>query len=40
MEVPIIPPVDKELIKNELTPDKQLRTTNKSNKCHCASQTC
>ena len=31
MEVPIIPPVDKELIKNELTPDKQLRTTNKSN---------
>ena len=31
MEVPIIPPVDKELIKHELTPDKQLRTTNKSN---------
>ena len=31
MELPIIPPVDKTLIKNELTPDKQLRMTNKSN---------
>ncbi len=30
MQVPIIPPVDKELIKAELTPDKQLRMTNKS----------
>ena len=30
MELPIIPPVDKELIKKELTPDKQLRMTNKS----------
>lgn len=29
MELPIIPPVDKELIKAELTPDKQLRMTNK-----------
>ena len=27
---PIIPPVDKELIKSELTPDKRLRMTNKS----------
>lgn len=27
----IIPPVDKELLKSELTPDKQLRMTNKSN---------
>lgn len=27
---PIIPPVDKELLKAELTPDKQLRLTNKS----------
>ena len=27
---PIIPPVDKELLKKELTPDKQLRMTNKS----------
>lgn len=27
----IIPPVDKELLKSELTPDKQLRSTNKSN---------
>ena len=27
----IIPPVDKELIKRELTPDKRLRMTNKSN---------
>ncbi len=31
MEQPIIPPVDKELIKSELTSDKQLRMTNKSN---------
>ena len=31
MEQPIIPPVPKELLKNELTPDKQLRMTNKSN---------
>ena len=31
MELPIIPPVDKALIKNELTPEKQLRMTNKSN---------
>ncbi len=30
MEVPIISPVDKELIKSELTPEKQLRVTNKS----------
>ena len=30
MELPIIPPVDRELIKKELTPDKQLRMTNKS----------
>ena len=30
MDQPIIPPVDKELLKNELTPDKQLRLTNKS----------
>ena len=29
-EQPIIPPVDKELIKKELTQDKQLRLTNKS----------
>ena len=27
----IIPPVDKELLKSELTPDKQFRSTNKSN---------
>ena len=27
---PIIPPIDKELIKSELTPDKRLRMTNKS----------
>ena len=31
MEQPIIPPVSKELLKSELTPDKQLRMTNKSN---------
>ena len=31
MEQPIIPPVPKELLKSELTPDKQLRMTNKSN---------
>ena len=30
MDQPIIPPVDKELLKRELTPDKQLRMTNKS----------
>jgi len=29
MEQPIIPPVDKELLLSELTPDKQLRMTNK-----------
>lgn len=27
---PIIPPVDKELLKKELTPDRRLRTTNKA----------
>ena len=31
MEQPIIPPVAKELLKSELTSDKQLRMTNKSN---------
>lgn len=31
MESPIIPPVDKELIKAELTQERQLRMTNKSN---------
>ena len=31
MEQPIIPPVSKELLKSELTPEKQLRLTNKSN---------
>ena len=31
MELPIIPPVDKELLKAELTPERQLRMTNKSN---------
>ncbi len=31
MEQPIIPPVNKEVLKSELTPDKQLRMTNKSN---------
>lgn len=30
MEQEIIKPVDKELLKSELTPDKQLRMTNKS----------
>ena len=30
LEKPIIKPVDKELLKSELTPDKQLRMTNKS----------
>ncbi len=30
MSVPIIPPVDKRLIKAELTPERQLRDTNKS----------
>ena len=31
MEQPIIPPVDKQLLKQELTPERQLRLTNKSN---------
>ncbi len=31
MEQPIIPPVSKDLLKSELTSDKQLRMTNKSN---------
>lgn len=31
MELPIIQPISKELLKSELTPDKQLRMTNKSN---------
>jgi hypothetical protein len=31
MEQPIIQPIAKELLKSELTPDKQLRMTNKSN---------
>ena len=31
MEQPIIPPVDRELLRQELTPEKQLRMTNKSN---------
>lgn len=31
MEEPIIQPVDKALLKSELTPDKQLRMTNRSN---------
>ena len=31
MEQEIIQPVDRELIKSELTPEKQLRLTNKSN---------
>ena len=30
MELPIIPPIDKEVLKSELTPDRQLRMTNKS----------
>ncbi len=33
MNQPIIPPVDKELLKSELTQDKQLRMTNKSGNC-------
>ena len=31
MEQPIIPPISKDILKSELTPDKQLRMTNKSN---------
>ena len=31
MEQPIIQPIDKEVLKSELTPDKHLRMTNKSN---------
>ena len=31
MEQPIIQPIPKEVLKRELTPDKQLRLTNKSN---------
>ena len=31
MEQPIIKPIDKEVLKAELTPDRQLRMTNKSN---------
>lgn len=31
MEQPIIQPIDKEVLKRELTPDKRLRMTNKSN---------
>ena len=31
MEQAIIPPVDKQLVKSELTPERQLRMTNKSN---------
>ena len=31
MEQPIIPPISKEVLRQELTPDKQLRMTNKSN---------
>ena len=31
MEPPIIPPVSKDILQSELTPDKQLRMTNKSN---------
>ena len=31
MEQPIIQPINKEVLKSELTPDKQLRMTNKSN---------
>lgn len=31
MELPIIQPIDKEVLKSELTPDKRLRMTNKSN---------
>ena len=31
MEQPIIQPISKDVLKSELTPDKQLRLTNKSN---------
>ena len=31
MEQPIIQPIDKQLLKSELTRDRQLRMTNKSN---------
>ena len=31
MEQPIIQPIPKEVLKSELTPEKQLRMTNKSN---------
>ena len=31
MEQPIISPIDKETLKQELTPERQLRMTNKSN---------
>ncbi|MDE6647885.1 MAG: GNAT family N-acetyltransferase, partial [Prevotella sp.] len=31
MEQPIIQPISKDVLKSELTPDKQLRMTNKSN---------
>ena len=31
MEQPIIQPIDKEVLKSELTPDKRLRMTDKSN---------
>ncbi|MFW5617461.1 MAG: hemolysin, partial [Prevotella pectinovora] len=31
MEQEIIQPIDKELLKQELTPERQLRMTNKSN---------
>ena len=30
MEQPIIAPIDKEILKQELTPERQLRMTNKS----------
>ena len=30
MEQPIIQPIDKQILRSELTPDKQLRLTNKS----------
>ena len=30
MEQPIIAPIDKEVLKQELTPERQLRMTNKS----------
>ena len=35
MEQPIIQPIDKEVLKSELTPDKRLRMTNKSNNEIC-----